>query len=53
MPQMGMAHSYVERWEQMKEGNHGLLLWGKVGTGKAILPGALQTPLWSRKSPSA
>ena len=49
-PQMGMAHSYVERWEQMKEGNHGLLLWGKVGTGKSYFAG---TPLWSRKSPSA
>ena len=40
-PQMGMAHSYVERWEQMKEGNHGLLLWGKVGTGKSYFAGCI------------
>ena len=43
-PQMGMAHSYVERWEQMKEGNHGLLLWGKVGTGKSHRLPAVPAP---------
>lgn len=52
-PQMSKAHLYVEHWEQMRENNYGLLLWGKVGTGKAILPGALPMPLWNRKSPSA
>ena len=44
-PQMGMAHSYVERWEQMKEGNHGLLLWGKVGTGKSYFAGCIANAL--------
>lgn len=34
-PQMGTAHSYVELWEQMKDENHGLILWGNVGTGKS------------------
>lgn len=32
--QMSKAHLYVEHWEQMRENNYGLLLWGKVGTGK-------------------
>ena len=26
------AAGYVERWEQIKDGNYGLLLWGRVGT---------------------
>ena len=34
-PQMSKAHLYVEHWEQMRENNYGLLLWGKVGTGKS------------------
>jgi len=35
-PQMEKAHFYVERWEQMKDGNYGLLLWGKVDHGKKL-----------------
>ena len=31
-PQMKNAAGYVERWEQIKDGNYGLLLWGRVGT---------------------
>ena len=26
------AAGYVARWEQIKDGNYGLLLWGRVGT---------------------
>ena len=52
-PQMELAHFYAEHWETMREENIGYLLWGKVGTGKAILPGASPMPSWSRKSPSA
>ena len=48
-PQMGMAHSYVERWEQMKEGNHGLLLWGKVGTGKSYFAGCIANALMEQE----
>ena len=50
-PQMGMAHSYVERWEQMKEGNHGLLLWGKVGTGKSYFAGCIANALMEKEIP--
>ena len=32
-PQMKNAAGYVARWEQIKDGNYGLLLWGRVGTG--------------------
>lgn len=52
-PQMEIAHFYVEHWEIMREENIGYLLWGKVGTGKAILPGVSLMPSWSRKSLSA
>ncbi len=40
--------------EIMREENIGYLLWGKGRhREKAILPGVLQTPSWSRKSLSA
>ena len=38
-PQMHKAYSYAEQWERVITGNHGLILWGNVDTGKAILPG--------------
>ena len=34
-PQMENAHRYVEQWEQIKDGTHGMILWGEVGTGKS------------------
>ena len=48
-PQMGKARSYVEQWEQMKEENQGLLLWGKVGTGKSYLAGCIANALMERE----
>ena len=44
-PQMDMAHSYVARWEQIKAGNHGLILWGKVGTGKSYFAACIANAL--------
>ena len=41
-PQMSKAHLYVEHWEQMRENNYGLLLWGKVGTGKSYLTASFE-----------
>ena len=35
-PQMEKARRYVEQWEQIKDGNHGMILWGEVGTGKKL-----------------
>jgi len=48
-PQMGMAHSYVELWEQMKAENHGLILWGNVGTGKSYFAGCIANALMERE----
>ncbi len=33
-PQMCYAHEYVECWGADEAENHGLILWGSVGTGK-------------------
>ena len=48
-PQMGMAYSYVELWEQMKAENHGLILWGNVGTGKSYFAGCIANALMERE----
>ena len=48
-PQMDMAHSYVAQWEQIKEGNHGLILWGKVGTGKSYFAACIANALMERE----
>lgn len=50
-PQSGKARRYVERWEQMKAGNHGLLLWGQVGTGKSFLAGCIANALMEQEIP--
>ena len=47
-PQMSKAHLYVEHWEQMRENNYGLLLWGKVGTGKSYFAGCIANALLDR-----
>ena len=46
---MGMARSYVELWEQMKAENHGLILWGNVGTGKSYFAGCIANALMERE----
>ena len=48
-PQMKHARSYVECWEQMKAENIGLLLWGKVGTGKSYFAGCIANALMERE----
>ena len=48
-PQMGKARSYVEQWEQMKAGNYGLILWGKVGAGKSYLAGCIANALMEQE----
>ena len=40
---------YVERWEQIKEENHGLILWGNVGTGKSYFAGCIANALMERE----
>ena len=48
-PQMHNAYSYVEHWEQMRAGNHGLILWGQVGTGKSYFAGCIANALMERE----
>ena len=50
-PQMSKAHLYVEHWEQMRENNYGLLLWGKVGTGKSYFAGCIANALLEKDVP--
>lgn len=42
---MKLAKNYVEKWETVKEKNHGLLLWGSVGTGKSYMAGCIANAL--------
>ncbi len=50
-PQMESAHSYVERWESIETGNHGLILWGSVGTGKSFFAGCIANALMEKEIP--
>ena len=50
-PQMERAHSYVAQWETMKAENIGLLLWGKVGTGKSFFAGCIANALMEQEIP--
>lgn len=38
-----------EDWEQMRENNYGLLLWGKVGTGKSYFAGCIANALMEQE----
>ena len=48
-PQMCYAREYVELWEQMKDENHGLILWGSVGTGKSYFAGCIANALMEKE----
>ena len=48
-PQLPMARKYVERWEEMQAENGGLLLWGKVGTGKSYFAGCIANALMEQE----
>ena len=48
-PQMKNAAEYVERWEEMQSGNYGLILWGKVGTGKSYFAGCIANALMEQE----
>lgn len=47
--QMQKAFSYVEHWEQVKAGNYGLILWGKVGMGKSYFAGCIANALMEKE----
>ena len=44
-PQMGYARNYVTQWRDFERENIGLLLWGKVGTGKSFFAGCIANAL--------
>ncbi len=48
-PQLPMAKKYVERWTEMQSENGGLLLWGKVGTGKSYFAGCIANALMEQE----
>lgn len=44
-------HRYVEKWEEMKSQNMGLLLYGNVGTGKSFYAGCIANALIEQEIP--
>ena len=42
---------YADRWDEMKESNVGLLLWGNVGTGKTFAAHCICNELLQRDEP--
>lgn len=50
-PQMGYARKYVERWDEAREKNLGLLLWGAPGSGKSYLAASIANGLIEKHIP--
>lgn len=50
-PLMEQARKYVKKWDEAQEKNIGLLLWGKVGTGKTYLAGCIANALMEQEIP--
>ena len=50
-PTIQMAKRYVEHWEEAKEQNLGLLLWGDVGTGKSFAAACIANALLEQGVP--
>lgn len=48
-PQMQAAQRYIEHWQEMREKNVGLLLWGGVGTGKSYMAGCIANALMEQE----
>lgn len=48
-PRLELGRRYVERWEQARRENRGLLLLGDVGTGKTYLAGCIANALLDRE----
>ncbi len=46
-----MAKRYVENWNQVREKNLGLLLWGDVGTGKSFVAACIANALLEQGVP--
>ncbi|WP_373249760.1 ATP-binding protein [Mediterraneibacter gnavus] len=50
-PEIKHAHTYVEKWSEMKQNSTGLLLWGDVGTGKSFFAGCIANALLEQGVP--
>jgi len=50
-PQIGKAHSYVEKWETVRAENLGYLLWGNEGSGKSYFAGCIANALMEKEIP--
>lgn len=47
-----ICRRYVERWEEMKENNIGIIFYGPPGTGKSFFAGAIVNALLEKKVPA-
>lgn len=46
-----IGQKYVEHWQEVLAGNHGLLLWGTVGTGKTYFAACIANGLLEKEVP--
>lgn len=51
-PEIAKCRKYVERWEEMKAGNSGLLFWGNTGNGKTHAAACIANALIDRGVPA-
>lgn len=47
-PELAKCRAYVDRWEDMKAGNNGLLFWGNTGNGKTYAAACIANALIDR-----
>ena len=45
------GQKYAEKWDEIEQGNHGLLLWGQVGTGKTYFAACIANALIEKEIP--